>query len=144
MARRDLAADPRDGTDLVAAWRDLATCYSSVRCALDRELDEQHGLGMSEFEALDRLAGAPHGKQRMQELGEAMYLSQSALSRVVARLEREGLVLRDVCLEDRRGVYVRLTETGEARHAAARPTQLAVLARHLGSELEGQPATSAP
>jgi DNA-binding MarR family transcriptional regulator len=118
--------------DLVGAWRDLASCYNAVRCSLDRELDERHSLGMSEFEALDRLAGAPHGKQRMQELGEAMYLSQSALSRVVARLEREGLVVRDICMEDRRGVFVRLTEAGQARHAAARPTQLAVLARHLG------------
>jgi DNA-binding MarR family transcriptional regulator len=125
-------AGPVDDTDLVTRWRDLATCYNSVRCALDRELDERHGLGMSEFEALDRLADTPHGKQRMQELGEAMYLSQSALSRVVARLERDGLVTRDMCAEDRRGVYVRLTEAGQARHAAARPTQQAVLARHLG------------
>jgi DNA-binding MarR family transcriptional regulator len=120
-----------DGTGLVADWRDLATRYNSLRCALDRGLDEQHGLGMSEFEVLDRLAGAPGGKRRMQEIGEAMYLSQSALSRVVARLEREGLVTRDVCLEDRRGVFVALTEAGRARHAAARPTQLDVLARHL-------------
>jgi DNA-binding MarR family transcriptional regulator len=126
-----------DDAQLVTSWRDLAACYSSVRGALDRELDERHGLGMSEFEALDRLAEAPHGKQRMQELGEAMYLSQSALSRVVARLEREGLVCRDMCAEDRRGVYVRLTDAGQERHTAARPTQLAVLAQHLGTETSG-------
>jgi DNA-binding MarR family transcriptional regulator len=124
----------------VAGWRELASCYSTVRCDLDRELAEGHGLGMSEFEALDRLAEAPHGKQRMQELGEAMYLSQSALSRVVARLERDGLVVRDMCAEDRRGVFVRVTEDGQARHAAARPTQLAVLARHLGDKAACQPS----
>jgi DNA-binding MarR family transcriptional regulator len=123
-----------DDAQLVTSWRDLAARYSSVRGALDRELDERHGLGMSEFEALDRLAEAPEGKQRMQELGEAMYLSQSALSRVVARLEREGLVCRDMCAEDRRGVYVRLTDAGKQRHAAARPTQLAVLAQQLGTD----------
>jgi DNA-binding MarR family transcriptional regulator len=123
-----------DDAQLVTSWRDLAACYSSVRSALDRELDERHGLGMSEFEALDRLAEAAQGKQRMQELGEAMYLSQSALSRVVARLEREGLVCRDMCAEDRRGVYVRLTDAGRERHTAARPTQLAVLAQHLGAD----------
>src|SRR5882757_9923415 len=131
MGRRTVAvrspdtASRADTATLVAAWRDIASCYTAVRCALDRELDERHGLGMSEFEALDRLAEATDGKQRMQELGEAMYLSQSALSRVVARLERDGLVARDMCAEDRRGVYVRLTEAGGARHAAARPTQLA-------------------
>jgi len=132
MAQHTVEARPLDETGLVTGWRDLAACYSSIRSALDRELDERHGLGMSEFEALDRLADAPDGKQRMQELGEAMYLSQSALSRVVARLERDGLVARDMCAEDRRGVYVRLTEAGGARHAAARPTQLAVLAQRLG------------
>jgi DNA-binding MarR family transcriptional regulator len=131
-----------DDPALVAGWRDLAAAYNSLRCALDRELDEQHSLGMSEFEALDRLAETPHGKHRMQELGEAMYLSQSALSRVVARLERDGLVIRDMCAEDRRGVYVRLTDAGTARHAAARPTQLAVLARHLGTNPACRPAES--
>lgn len=134
MAQRTSSPGPLDDAQLVTSWRDLAACYSSVRGALDRELDERHGLGLSEFEALDRLADAPEGQQRMQELGEAMYLSQSALSRVVARLEREGLVCRDMCAEDRRGVYVRLTDAGKQRHAAARPTQLAVLAQQLGTD----------
>jgi DNA-binding MarR family transcriptional regulator len=39
-----------------------------------------------------------------------------------------------MCAEDRRGVYVRLTDAGKERHTAARPTQLAVLAQHLGTE----------
>jgi DNA-binding MarR family transcriptional regulator len=134
VAQRTIQSRPADEAQLVKGWRDLAAGYSSVRGALDRALDEHHGLGMSEFEALDRLAEASDGKQRMQELGEAMYLSQSALSRVVARLEREGLVCRDMCAEDRRGVYVRLTDAGSQRHAAARPTQLAVLAQHLGTD----------
>lgn len=89
---------------------------------------------MSEFEVLDRLVEAPGGERRMHELGEGMYLSQSALSRVVARLEREGLLVRDMCTDDRRSVRVRLTDAGADRHSGARPTQLAVLARHLREE----------
>jgi DNA-binding MarR family transcriptional regulator len=131
MARRTPKAEGADDRALVADWRDLSACYSSLRCDLDRELDDQHGLGMSEFEVLDRLVEAPAGECRMHALGDAMYLSQSALSRVVARLEREGLLVRDMCTEDRRSVRVRLTEAGAARHSKARPTQLAVLARHL-------------
>jgi DNA-binding MarR family transcriptional regulator len=131
---RDRAANGAADQDLVASWREVTSYYSSVRCALDRELEEQHGLGMSEFEALDRLAEAPDASQRMQELGTAMYLSQSALSRVVARLERDGLVRRDMCVNDRRGVFVKLTDAGRDRHAAARPTQLAVLAQHVDRE----------
>jgi DNA-binding MarR family transcriptional regulator len=131
MAQPKVLPQPVHDAELVARWRDLAATYSTARNALDRELEKQHGLGLSEFEALDRLVDAPDGQHRMLEVGEAMCLSQSALSRVVARLEREGLVCRDMCTSDRRGVYVRLTDAGRERHAAARPTQLAVLASHL-------------
>lgn len=131
MAQPKVLTQPVHDAELVARWRNLAATYSTIRNALDRELEKQHGLGLSEFEALDRLVEAPGGHNRMLEVGEAMCLSQSALSRVVARLEREGLVCRDMCTEDRRGVYVRLTDAGRERHAAARPTQLAVLASHL-------------
>jgi DNA-binding MarR family transcriptional regulator len=144
MARRDDRVRVLDGAEVVTAWRDLASCYSSVRCALDRELADRHGLGMSEFEVLDRLAETSRGGQLMLELGEAMYLSQSALSRVVARLEREGLVVRAMCAEDRRCVSVELTAAGVARHAEARPTQLAVLSRLLGARPEPRDAKAEP
>jgi DNA-binding MarR family transcriptional regulator len=117
-------------SDLVATWRDLMARHAAVTCALDRVLHEMHGLGVSEFEVLDRLAGAP--KARVQELAEAVHLSQSALSRTVARLEKDGLVDRCMCAEDRRGIWVSLTEAGRERHAAAQPTQRAVLAEYLG------------
>jgi DNA-binding MarR family transcriptional regulator len=118
---------------IVLAWRALAQRYHDASCALERELQEQHGLGMSEFEVIDRLAGAAEGKLRMQELGEQVHLSQSALSRAVARLERDGLVCRALCEQDRRGVFVTLTEDGRRSQEAARPTQRAVLAEILGA-----------
>ena len=83
---------------------------------------------MSEFETLDRLIGAECEKRRMQDLAADMYLSQSALSRTVARLEKGGLVERTLCEDDRRGVFVKVTDAGLALHAEARRTQLAVLA----------------
>ncbi|GAA4700045.1 MarR family winged helix-turn-helix transcriptional regulator [Phytohabitans rumicis] len=118
---------------LVAEWRALAQRYHDASCALERELQEQHGLGMSEFEVIDRLAGADQAKLRMQELADLVHLSQSALSRAVARLERDGLVCRALCEQDRRGVFVTLTEEGRRRQESARPTQRAVLADVLGS-----------
>jgi DNA-binding MarR family transcriptional regulator len=121
-------------TGLVERWRSLASCYNQVACHLDRELQAKHGLSMSEFEALDRLIGADGGdceKRRMQELAAEMYLSQSALSRTVARLEKHGLVTRGLCESDRRGVFVAVTEDGLRLHAQARETHLAILAEHL-------------
>ena len=67
----------------------------------------------------------------MQELAAAVHLSQSALSRTVGRLEKDGLVHRAMCAEDRRGVAVCLTAAGRERYEAARPTHREVLAETL-------------
>lgn len=120
---------------LVQRWRDLLRSYSEIACQLERDLQDVHGIGMSEFEALDRLMGcdatAAGESCRMSDLARFMYLSQSALSRAVARLERAGLVTRGMCAEDRRSIYVNLTDAGRAKHAEATLTQRAVLAEHL-------------
>ncbi len=118
---------------LVARWRGLATCYNTVACALDRALQDAHGLSMSEYETLDRLVDLDCEKHRMQEIAAAMYLSQSALSRTVARLEKHGYVKRGLCENDRRGVFVEITEAGRRCHAEARDTHLKILAEHLTS-----------
>ncbi|MFC0038299.1 MarR family winged helix-turn-helix transcriptional regulator [Actinomadura rayongensis] len=120
---------------LVERWRSLLTCYNTVACHLDRLLQEKHGLTMSEFETLDRLAECHRDNQRMQDLAGEMYLSQSALSRTVGRLEKHGLVARSLCSSDRRGVYVCITPEGRARHEKARATHRAVLAEHLVEDL---------
>ncbi|WP_433464948.1 MarR family winged helix-turn-helix transcriptional regulator [Spirillospora sp. CA-142024] len=118
-------------TTLVGRWRELATCYNTVACALDRALQDDHGLSMSEYETLDRLVDLHCEKRRMQEIAAAMYLSQSALSRTVARLEKHGYVQRGLCQDDRRGVFVEITEAGRRCHAEARDTHLKILAEHL-------------
>ncbi|TDC01395.1 MarR family winged helix-turn-helix transcriptional regulator [Actinomadura bangladeshensis] len=116
---------------LVDRWRELASCYNTVACALERALQDAHGMSMSEYETLDRLVDLRCEKRRMQEIAAAMYLSQSALSRTVARLEKHGYVERDLCKDDRRGVFVQITESGRRRHAEARETHLKILAAHL-------------
>ncbi|MFF3244197.1 MarR family winged helix-turn-helix transcriptional regulator [Streptomyces sp. NPDC002870] len=119
---------------LVDEWREVLALHARTICELDREL-HQHGLGASDFEVLDVLAEeqAHDGgcSFRVQELASRVHLSQSALSRLVARLEKDGLVTRGMCSEDRRGVRVSLTEAGRARHAEVQPLQRAVLSRML-------------
>jgi DNA-binding MarR family transcriptional regulator len=112
----------------VEMWRDLMDRYARTVSALERRLEDEHGLGVSEYEVLERLAAPDKDQRRMQELAEAVHLSQSALSRVVGRLEADGLVIRGMCPEDRRGIYTCLTDAGRARYEAARPTHRAVLA----------------
>src|SRR5688500_2993977 len=117
---------------LVDAWRGLLASHARAHGALERAL-KAHGLGVSEYEVLERLASERQDEQRrMQALGEAVHLSQSALSRVVGRLEQDGLVQRGMCHEDRRGIYVCITDAGRGRYEAARPAHRAALAETLG------------
>lgn len=124
---------------LVRRWHALLTSYNEIAGHLERALQEAHGLTIGEFETLDRLMDAPCDKRRMLDLAADMYLSQSALSRTVARLEKGGLVCRSLCEDDRRGVFVNVTDDGRLRYEAARTTRLAVLADHLDS-----PAVATP
>jgi DNA-binding MarR family transcriptional regulator len=132
---------PQDAA-LVETWRGVAQCHARVSAALDRALEREHGIGLSEFEVLERLATtADKDGRRMQDLAEAVCLSQSALSRLIGRLEGAGLVLRTMCADDRRGIYAHITDDGQARWEAARPTHLAVLADQLPANA---PAGAAP
>ncbi|MER5599156.1 MarR family transcriptional regulator [Streptomyces sp. NPDC002265] len=119
---------------LVDRWRDILALHARTQCELDRVL-HGHGLCGSDFEVLDVLAEgtATDGTCtfRVQEISERVHLSQSALSRLIARLERDGLVERAMCPQDRRGVRVALTAQGRALHGEVRPVQRAVLTRML-------------
>ena len=114
--------------EVVGVWREIAARHAAVCSALERELGERHGLGVSDFEVLERLAESADHQFRAQELADAVHLSQSALSRLISRLEKSGLVERCLCDLDRRGIYVTLTDAGRQRHAEAAPTHRDVLA----------------
>ena len=118
-------------TKLVGEWREILDRHARVSCALTHALEHQHGLGMSEFEVLERLAAEGDCAVRLQEVAEHVHLSQSALSRVIDRLEKHGLVKRGVCDNDRRAIFAELTDEGRERYEAARPTHREVLEREL-------------
>jgi DNA-binding MarR family transcriptional regulator len=115
---------------LIGEWHELADRHARVLSALERSLRVHHDLGVSEFEVLERLASA-EGECRMQELSSVTHLSQSALSRVVGRLEADGLVTRAMCENDRRGIFAHITDAGRERYQAARETHRSVLAATL-------------
>ncbi|MDN3025741.1 MarR family transcriptional regulator [Streptomyces sp. S.PB5] len=122
---------------LVEQWHDILALHARTQCELDRAL-HRHGLCASDFEVLDVLADPRRAtgegcSYRVQEISERVHLSQSALSRLIARLEKDGLVERGMCPEDRRGVRVSLTAKGRTLHGEVLPVQRAVLTRTLGS-----------
>jgi DNA-binding MarR family transcriptional regulator len=108
----------------LAAWRGFLRVHAGLVRRLDHELQETHGMPLHEYEVLLLLAGAPDGRLRMSELADGALLSQSGLTRLVDRLERAGLVVRERCEQDRRGLYARISDEGLQRFDEARVTHL--------------------
>jgi DNA-binding MarR family transcriptional regulator len=141
------AAEPRDdaGTAseaLAEGWRALSGLHARVEGEIERALQAGHGLSVSEYAVLDALSRQHDRHLRMQQLADAVALSQSATTRLVTRLEADGLLSRRLCASDRRGIYTEATATGRERLAQARPTHDAALRRAL-TAAEGIPELSA-
>lgn len=111
------------------AWRGFLRAHAGIVRALDDELQAEHGLPLTSYEVLLYLAEAPANRLRMSELASSLLLSQSGVTRLVDRLEREGLVRRERCEEDGRGLFAVLSPQGEARFQEVRPTHLAGVRR---------------
>ncbi|WP_433444988.1 MarR family winged helix-turn-helix transcriptional regulator [Nonomuraea sp. CA-141351] len=119
-------------SNLERRWQALRRLEAVVQEALDRTLQNEHGLSVSEYTALAALAYSDDGGHlRQQVLADAIPLQQSSVSRLVARLERMGLTERFHCPTDRRGVYTQITDRGREAVTAARATCLNVLEQTL-------------
>jgi len=112
------------------AWRGLLRAHGCLAKRLDAALDQAHGLPMTSYEVLHHLEGASSERMRMCDLAAQAQLSRSGLTRLVDRLEREGLLSRCSCEQDARGSFACLTELGRERLAEARGTHLAVVREH--------------
>jgi hypothetical protein len=87
------------------AWRGMLRVHATLTKALDAELEAAHGLPLSSYEVLLHLADADGQRMRMSDLADMVILSRSGLTRLVDRLEREGLIARESCPSDARGSY---------------------------------------
>jgi DNA-binding MarR family transcriptional regulator len=108
----------------LAAWRGLLRVHASMTKALDAELAREHGLPLSSYEVLLFLADAPGGRLRMSDLADGVLLSRSGLTRLVDRMERDGLLRRERCEDDARGYHAAITDKGSALFQRARRTHL--------------------
>lgn len=123
-----------DETEL-RAWRGFLQAHARLVRELDEELRAVHGLPLSSYDVLTTLESAPERRLRMRELADAIVLSRSGLTRLVDRLERDGLVEREECEEDARGAFAALTGAGLAALHEARPTHQAGVRRRFLAEL---------
>jgi DNA-binding MarR family transcriptional regulator len=128
----------------LAAWRGLLRVHAGLTKALDAELLREHELPLSSYEVLLFLADSPRGRLRMSELAEGVLLSRSGLTRLVDRMERDGLLRRERCEEDQRGYFAEITDKGRELFARARKTHLdGVRERFLDRLSDGEQRTLA-
>jgi len=125
----------------LATWRTFLRAHAQVLRSLEADLISAHELPMASYDVLVQLSESPGSSLRMTELAERVLLSRSGLTRLVDRLEREGLVERQACPSDARGTLAVLTGAGWTRLREAWPTHLAgvvdrVVGRFTPAELE--------
>lgn len=97
--------------DQQRVWRTYLLGVARLTDELDADL-RRSGLDLPEYEILVVLEESPDRRLRMSELAEAVHQSRSRLTHTIARMEKTGLVERETCPTDRRGVWAQLTETG--------------------------------
>ena len=94
------------------AWQAFVEASALLNRRLDQQLKEEAGLSHLQYEILVRLAAAPGQAMRMSDLADAVLNSKSGLTYQVGQLEKAGLVYRQACRFDERGVFAALTDPG--------------------------------
>lgn len=105
--------EPRwlDGTEM-RAWLGFMESSLLVQQHIDRQLREEGGVTPAQYEILVRLAAAPCRARRMSELADEVVASRGGMTYQISQLEKAGLVRREVCPTDERGVLAVLTDAG--------------------------------
>ena len=101
--------------DQQRAWRAYIIGTTLLLERLDRDLRDNYGVSLPEYEILVRLSEAPERRLRMAQLADSVKNSRSRITHTIARMQRGGLVDRTQCTSDGRGVYAHLTEAGWQR-----------------------------
>ena len=122
----------------VQAWTRLLRASASTTKLLSAELQEQHGLTISDYEALLVLSRAEEGRMKRVELARNLMLSPSGVTRLLQGLEDAGFVERAACETDLRITYAQLTDAGRVKLASAADGHVAsvraLFEEHFGNE----------
>jgi DNA-binding MarR family transcriptional regulator len=117
--------------DEMRAWRAFIDGTQRLLEVLNREVNEAHGLSLADYRILVLLSEAESHSMRMSDLAVGIVSSRSRLTHQIRRLEAAGIVSRQECVDDRRGVLATLTAEGRRRLREAAPTHVAGVRAHL-------------
>ncbi len=119
---RDAAALAGAGPRPAETWLRIVQVHDRITRRVDSALHRKHGLSITGFEALRRIAESPRERATMGELADALGLSRPGVTSTVNRLVTDGLVLRERAGGDKRLLHARLTTLGRQRFADASRT----------------------
>jgi DNA-binding MarR family transcriptional regulator len=115
----------------MAAWLTFLEVSHRLDRVIEQQLKADAGLSHPQYEILSRLEAADGGQLRMSELADVITVSRSGLTYQITQLERAGLVRREKCPSDERGVLAVLTDAGRATLGRAVPGHVRVVRRYL-------------
>lgn len=130
MARPAAAND-----DLVRAWAGILRLHAQLVPLIGAELEQATGMPVRWYDVLLELNAAPRGRLRMVELGNAVVLSRTRVSRVVDELVEAGYVTQTANPDDGRSVFAELSPAGRRAFRRAAPVYVDRIRAHLGARL---------
>jgi len=122
--------------NMLDAWRGFLFANAKVVRALDSDMIEQHDLSMTWFDLLSRIKQAPRQRLRMHQLEEASLFTRSGITGLADRLENAGFVRRERSAEDRRGVYLAITQAGIDKIDEVWPDHQLSIQNHFAQHLD--------
>ena len=121
-------------SERLRAWRLYFESALALNDVLDAELQRDAGIPVSWYDTLVHLEEAPEGL-RMNELAERILYSKSGLTRVVVKMDESGLVRRVRPENDRRSIFVLLTDEGRSTLERARRRHRHGIQEHFSQHL---------
>ena len=116
-------------------WQGYLHLNQELIAVLEQQLARESGLSGADYRVLVPLSEAPGGLLRARDLGAEIGWDRSRLSHHLGRMEKRGLVTREECTEDARGLMVRLTKAGRRAIEEAAPGHVAAVRRYFFDQL---------
>ena len=113
------------------AWLAFLEVSHLLERAIEQQLRQDAGLSHAQYEILSRLGAADGGQLRMSELADVIVVSRSGLTYQITQLEKAGLVHRERCPSDERGILAILAPAGRDALTRAAPGHLRVVRENL-------------
>jgi DNA-binding MarR family transcriptional regulator len=117
------------------AWRGLLQMTSQLNARMNRQLLQEYGVSLADYEVLVVLSEAPDGRCRVFEIADTLAWEQSRVSHQLARMQRRGLIARQDCASDARGAFAVITAAGRAVIERAAPAHVETVRRLVFDEL---------